>query len=200
MKLLAFSGSPRKQGKTVSLLSEVLAGASDLGVETELIHLVDTPVRQCMGCYSENADECDLSRCTRGELADGMAGLFQKIIWADAVVIGSPVYWYSVSGLTKTFLDRLTPLENKEKYLDGKPCGLVAVAEDEGSVAALAPLAVALSWMGFIIPPYAVVYDNTIGPDEALEDARRLGRNLAWLCDKLKGYNFYNGETMRPEE
>ncbi|MEO0140967.1 MAG: flavodoxin family protein [candidate division WOR-3 bacterium] len=200
MKILAFSGSPRKEGRTVRLLKEVLAGASELGAETELVHLSDTPIRQCMGCYSDHREECDLSRCTRGELADAMAGLFQKIIWADALAIGSPVYWYSVSGLTKTFVDRLTPLENKEKYLDGKPCGLLAVAEDEGSIAALAPLAAALSWMGFIIPPYGLVYDNTIDPEEAMEDARRLGRSLAWLCDKLKDYNFHDGEAMRPEE
>jgi multimeric flavodoxin WrbA len=196
MKIIAFSGSPRKEGKTVSLLSEVLAGASELGAEAELLHLVDTPVRQCMGCYSENPNDCDISRCTRGELADAMAGLFQKIIWADGIVIGSPVYWYSVSGLTKTFIDRLTPLENKEKYLDGKPCGLVAVAEDEGSVAALAPIAAALSWMGFIIPPYGIVYHNTLNPEEAAEDARRLGRSISWLARAVRGYNFYDGKTM----
>ncbi len=200
MKVIAFSGSPRREGRTAALLSELLSAASETGAETELVHLIDTPIRNCLGCYSDDPDDCDLSRCTRGELADAMAGLFQKIIWADAVVIGSPVYWYSVSGLTKTFIDRLTPLENKEKYLDGKPCGLLAVAEDEGSVAAFAPIAVAMSWMGFVIPPYGIVYDNTINADEALEDARRLGRNLAWLCARLKDYNFRDGEAMRPEE
>lgn len=196
MKIIAFSGSPRKEGETVDLLAEVLVGASEAGAETEIVHLVDAPVRHCMGCYSENPEDCDLSRCTRGELADAMAGIFQKIIWADALVIGSPVYWFSVSGLTKTFLDRLSPLENKEKYLDGKPCGLVATAEDEGSIAALAPVAAALSWMGFVIPPYGIVYKNPINPNEALEDARRLGRNLAWLAARIKGYNFHDGEAM----
>ena len=196
MKVLAFSGSPRKEGETVRLLGEVLAGASEAGAETEMIHLVDTTIRQCMGCYSENPEDCDISRCTRGELADSMAGLFQKIIWADALVIGSPVYWFSVSGLTKTFLDRLTPLENKGRYLDGKPCGLVAVAEEEGSIAALGPVAAALSWMGFVIPPYGLVYNNGLEPDEVLEDARCLGRSLAWLAGAIKGYNFHDGKAM----
>ncbi len=189
MKVLGIAGSPRKEGVSARLLKEALAAAREEGAETEIVYLIDYPIRPCLGCYSDNPADCNPRRCTQGELEDGMAGLHQKILWADALIIATPTYWFGPSGLVKNFVDRLTSLENVEKYLDGMPAGVIAACEEDGAVWAAAQIAVALNWMGCLIPPYGLVYSQK-GDPESFEDARRLGRNIAFLA-KLRGSRDY---------
>jgi len=105
MKVLALNGSPRKTASaTHRLLEALLAGMRDAGAETELVHLRDLELRGCTGCYT-----CWVR--TPGECIhdDGMAGAARALREADLVVFGTPLYHYSMSGLMKTFLDRLLP-------------------------------------------------------------------------------------------
>jgi len=189
VKVLGIAGSPRKEGVSAQLLKEALAAAHQEGAETEIVYLIDYPIRPCLGCYSDDPADCDPRRCTHGELEDGMAGLHQKILWADALIIATPTYWFGPSGLVKSFVDRLTSLENVEKYLDGMPAGVIAACEEDGAVWAAAQLAVALNWMGCLIPPYGLVYSQK-GDPESFADARRLGRNVAFLA-RFRGSRDY---------
>jgi len=105
MKVLALNGSPRKTvSATHRILEALLAGMRDAGAETELVQLRDLDLRPCIGCYT-----CWVR--TPGDCihADGMAGAAAAMRQADLVIFGTPLYHYSMTGLMKTFLDRLLP-------------------------------------------------------------------------------------------
>ena len=112
MKVVGFVGSPRKNGNTATIVNEVLRGAQESGAETKLFNLNQLNIRGCQACYKCMAPE---ARCVQ---KDDMAALFDEIYSADAVVVGTPIFMFQVTGQTKIFMDRLFSL----MYLkDGKP-------------------------------------------------------------------------------
>lgn len=96
MKVLGICGSARKEGNTGFLLSELL-NATDK--EAELIWLNDLNLNVCMGCRRCEEE----TRCAQN---DGLHFLFGKMLEAEAIIFGSPTYWYYVSGLIKNLIDR----------------------------------------------------------------------------------------------
>jgi len=105
MKVLALNGSPRKRNSaTCRLLEALLAGMEEAGAETQIIHLGELDLQQCIGCYT-----CWVRTPGVCIHADGMAGAADAMAAADLVVFGTPLYHYSMTGLMKTFLDRLLP-------------------------------------------------------------------------------------------
>lgn len=100
MKVLGVIGSPRKKGNTDVLVSKVLEGASSCGIETHLIYLCDYTIHDCTGCEGCQTD----CQCI---IKDGMQEIYPLIENTDALVIGSPTYFYDVTGIMKNFLDRL---------------------------------------------------------------------------------------------
>ena len=105
MKAIAVNGSPRKKWNTAKLLEKALEGAASQGAETELIHLYDLDYKGCHSCFA-----CKL-RMGRsyGSCAvnDGLTPVLQKIEAADALILGSPIYFGMVSGEMRSFLERL---------------------------------------------------------------------------------------------
>ena len=97
--VVAFVGTANRDGLVSRMCSRVLEGAADAGASTELLNLYDHQIEHCIGCWS----------CYRQGTCfhdDDFEALFDKLREADAVVLGSPVYVGSVSGLMKTFFDR----------------------------------------------------------------------------------------------
>lgn len=112
MKVVGFVGSPRIKGNTTSIVNEVLRGASEAGAETRIFNLNELSIRGCQACYKCQTPE---GKCVQ---VDGMTPLYDEIVSADAVVIGTPVFMLQITGQTKIFIDRLFAL----LYLkDGKP-------------------------------------------------------------------------------
>lgn len=112
MKVIGFVGSPRKKGNTTTIVNEILRGASEAGAETRIFNLNELGIRGCQACYKCQTPE---GKCVQ---KDGMAPLYDEIFSADAVVIGTPVFMFQVTGQTKIFIDRLFAL----LYLkDGQP-------------------------------------------------------------------------------
>lgn len=99
MKVIGFVGSPRKKGNTDLLVQRILQGASDAGAETRVFYLNEMNFKGCQGCFfcKEN-DKC--------RQQDDMTPVYDEIAEADAVVIGTPIYMWQVTGQTKLFLDR----------------------------------------------------------------------------------------------
>lgn len=100
MRILGLTGSYRKNGNTHILVEKVLEGARALGAETESIFLPDHDIKDCIGC-----EGCRTSyKCV---IKDGMQAIYPKLEAADAIVLGSPTYFYNVTGIVKNFLDRM---------------------------------------------------------------------------------------------
>jgi len=99
INVIAFVGTAIRDGLVSRMCNRVLEGAADAGAATELINLYDHEIELCIGCWS----------CYREGTCfhdDDFEALFSKLRDADAVVLGSPVYVGTMSGLMKTFFDR----------------------------------------------------------------------------------------------
>lgn len=105
MYVIAINGSPRKNWNTATLLNKALEGASSQGATTELIHLYDLNFKGCISCFA-----CKL----KGGKSYGKCGykdeltpVLEKIESADAVILGSPIYFGEVTGEMRSFIERL---------------------------------------------------------------------------------------------
>ncbi len=190
MKFIGLNGSARKDGNTARLLEMVMDYIALEGGDVEVYHLIDHPIRFCMGCYSESPESCNPRHCTEGDLADSMRGFHQKLLFADGVVFATPVYWFGMSALMKAFVERLTSLENAGKLLAGKVAGFVAAGEEDGAMMAIAHLMAITSDMGFLFPPMPFTYYIGRGEleddPETVEYARRLARNMVKLASLIQ--------------
>jgi multimeric flavodoxin WrbA len=95
--VLGICGSARKKGSTATLLQEVL---NAIGADSELIYLSDLNIKFCLGCRKcmEQQGKCVIE--------DDMAGILDKLLATRAIVVASPNYYYTVSGLMKNMIDR----------------------------------------------------------------------------------------------
>ncbi len=121
MKVLAISGSPRKDGNTEILISRVLEG---MGLtEFEIVRVNDLLIRGCQGCRS-----CRTEGATGCVQDDDMQKLYPLIKEADVLVMGSPIYYGYLTGQMKCFIDRWYAFRDVNRELrlpDGKKCVFV---------------------------------------------------------------------------
>lgn len=105
MKVIAINGSPRKTWNTAQLLQKALEGAASRGAETELINLYDYNYKGCTSCFA-----CKLKggqsygRCA---VNDDLKSILDKVEKADALILGSPIYFGMTTGEMRSFLERL---------------------------------------------------------------------------------------------
>lgn len=99
MKVLGIIGSERKDGNTAYLVQETLKTLKSKEIATETIFLGDYNISGCNGC--ENCK--DTYRCV---IHDDMQKIYPLILNSDAIVLGSPTYFYNITSLTKAFLER----------------------------------------------------------------------------------------------
>ncbi len=105
MKIMAFNGSPRKKWNTATLLQKALEGAGSFGAETELIHLYDLEYKGCISCFAcKTIGGKSYGKCA---VQDDLTDVFNSIEQADAILLGSPIYFGEISGEMKSFMERL---------------------------------------------------------------------------------------------
>ena len=133
-KVVILNGSPRKNFNTAKLLKEAQKGAEQAGAETEFINLYDINYKGCLSCFA-----CKRKGATTNcvcAIKDDLRPVLEKCIQADALILGSPVYFSYPTGMFRSFLERLlfpvhTYLVDKEtgnlKSLRPKtiPCGVI---------------------------------------------------------------------------
>jgi multimeric flavodoxin WrbA len=113
-KVLVFSSSPRRNGNSDLLCDQFIKGAREAGHHAEKIFLKDVKINYCNGCGTciDGKNECPQK--------DDMAGILDKMIAADILVLATPVYFYTMSAQMKTLIDRCccryTEISNKEFY------------------------------------------------------------------------------------
>jgi multimeric flavodoxin WrbA len=105
MNVLAINGSPRKNWNTATLLAEALRGAEEAGARTEMIHLYDASFLGCKSCFACKRTGTKF----RGACAvkDELSPILDKAMAADAIIIGSPIYLGNITGVAKSFIERL---------------------------------------------------------------------------------------------
>ena len=100
-KILLVMGSPRKEGNSATLAKQVAAGAEAGGAEVESFTLHGMNIQPCTACNA-----CREEKSKGCVIDDDMDVLYSKLRQADALVISSPIYWFTVSAQTKLFMDR----------------------------------------------------------------------------------------------
>ena len=123
--ILILKGSPREKGNSAVLADQVFAGAQKAGAKVESVYLHGMDIQPC--------DACDV--CQDGYegciIEDDMQSLYPKLTEADAIVIASPIYWFTISAQTKLCIDRWYALESKAgSTLRGKQLGIILVYGD----------------------------------------------------------------------
>jgi multimeric flavodoxin WrbA len=100
-QVLVILGSPRRTGNSSTLAARISLGAKSSGAEVETLFLQDLKISPCRAC-----DTCQKHDSKGCATEDDMQEIYPKLIKADAWVIASPVYWFTMSAQTKIFMDR----------------------------------------------------------------------------------------------
>jgi len=191
MQVVAFNGSPRKDGNTFRLIETVFSELKKEGIQTELVQIGAMNIRGCIACYKcfENKNQ----RCAVTK--DMLNDCIEKIVAADGVLLGSPTYFANMSSDLKALIDRagLVAKANGEIYRRKVGAAVVA-ARRAGSVYTFDAINHFFTISQMIIPG-ASYWNMAIGRDkgevekdeEGMQTMRTLGQNMAWLLKKLKG-------------
>ncbi|MCQ2445002.1 MAG: flavodoxin family protein, partial [Mailhella sp.] len=118
MKAVFVNGSPRKEWNTHQVLLSAAKGAESAGAETEIVHLADYSLKGCMSCFA-----CKLKGAVTGGVCawrDDLRPVMERVMEADVLVVGSPVYFGTLTAQTHAFLERLLfPVLNYMPEVDG---------------------------------------------------------------------------------
>lgn len=190
MKVVAFNGSPRKEGNTAQAIKIVFEELNREGIATEMVQLGGRKVFGCLACYrcGKNKD----NRCARDD--DEMNMFIEKMIEADGIIIGSPTYFSNVSTEVKALIDRcgFVAKANGGTLLKGKVGAPVVSVRRAGSNFVYSAINFFFGISQMIIPGSSY-WNMTLArnPGDVLEDAegietfRTLGQNMAWLLKKI---------------
>ena len=190
MNVVAFNGSPHRNGNTVALIQAAFKPLNEAGIETELVQVGGHGVRGCMACMKciDNADGCCVGK------GDPVNEWIEKMCQADGIIIASPTYFADVTPEIKALIDRagfVTRVNGSQ--LDRKVGAAVVAVRRAGAIHAYdtinhffgisGMLTVGSSYwnIGIGLHPGDVAED-----EEGIATMTKLGENMAWTLDKLK--------------
>jgi multimeric flavodoxin WrbA len=191
MRVVAFNGSPRKQGNTAILLRRVLEVLEGKGIETEVVQVGGEEIRGCNGCAG--CRKLANGRCSRND--DIVNACIEKMVGADGILLGSPTYFTDVTAEMKALVDRAGYVAkgNQDLFRRKVGAGVVAVRR-AGSTHALDTFNHFFTINQMIIPGSSY-WNLGIGrepgdvekDEEGLRTMRVLGENMAWLLERIAG-------------
>jgi multimeric flavodoxin WrbA len=194
-RILGVAGSPRPGGNTEMLIARLLAAAGREGAETRLYSLGGKKIAPCVDCRGCTDRQ---PYCTQ---MDAMQELYEHMLWADAIVFGTPVYMGTMSAQLKAVFDRCRPLWRMGNALSSKVASALAVGEGRWGGQELAIQNVywaALNHGMVIVGGASIPYGNweacgvagepgaILADREAIEAAEGLGRRLAGIRIELR--------------
>lgn len=148
MKILGVVCSPRSHGNTEVMIQEALTSAQEAGAEIELLTLAGKTIAPCDACNAcLKTGEC--------RIKDDMQEIYTKLLEADGIILGTPVYFWTVTAQAKALMDR-TWLFREGRKLRGKIGGIVVVANRAGGTSAFSVLNNFLSYHRMIVAGGAI--------------------------------------------
>ncbi|WP_461629240.1 flavodoxin family protein [Labilibaculum euxinus] len=189
MKVVAFNGSPKKEGNTYHALKLVTEQLELQGIETEIVHVGNKGVKGCIACgqCAKNKDEkCVLT-------GDDVNIWIQKMKEADGILLGSPVHYASLGANMKSFLDRAFYVSGANGNLFRHKVGASVVAvRRSGGLPTFNELNNYLNYSEMMVPTsnyWNVIHGTTPGEvlqdEEGMQIMRVLGRNMAYLLQLI---------------
>ncbi len=187
MKVVGINGSSRKNGNTSIIIGKVFDELNKEGIETELIQLADYDIQPCRGCFAcKGHDNCVFTK-------DGFAEIFSRMVEADGIIFGSPVYSADVSAKMKAFLERGgVVVATNPGLLRHKVGAAVAAVRRGGGMTTVDTMNHFMLNKEMIVVGstyWNMVYGKNIGDvlsdDEGMANMRNLGENMAWLMKRL---------------
>ena len=185
MKVVAFNGSPNKEGNTYHAIKLVANELEKEGIETEIIHVGNKVIRGCIACNQcirKRNEQCVLE-------GDDVNVWIQKMKEADGIILGSPVHFSAIGGTMKSFLDRAFYVTGVNGGMLRHKVGTSVVAvRRAGGIPTFNQLNNYINYSEMLMPTsnYWNVINGTT-PGEALQDKeglqimRVLGKNMTWL-------------------
>ena len=196
MKVLMINGSPRKQGNTFVALSEAAKTLEQQGIETEIVQIGVKPIRGCIACGQCKTKQ--LGRCAFDD--DVCNSISAKLGDADALIVGSPVYYGQPNGAVLSLIQRM--FISAGAKVQNKPAAAVCVCRRGGATAAYQTLNMPFQMMNMPVVTsqyWNIVYGREEGQaaldTEGMQTMRTMANNMAWLLKKIHA----NGTPNYPE-
>jgi len=189
MKVVAFNGSPRKEGNTYLLVQKVFDELRKEGIETEYVHIGGKALRGCTACYK--CKETKDKRCALPD--DGLNGYIVKMENAQGIIIASPVYYSNVTAETAALISRAGFVSTANGRILKRKVGAPVVAVRRAGANVVYSNLNFFFGIQEMIVPGSSYWNHGIGRDigdvlkdeEGLATMTILGQNMAWLLKKL---------------
>lgn len=189
MKVTAFNGSPKPNGNTALLLRKTLEPIQQAGIETEFVQVGGKPIRGCTACY-----QCAVNRNQRCVIeGDILNDCVKKMIESEAILLGSPTYFGSVTAEMKALIDRAGFVTRVNDGLLGRKIGAAVVAQRRGGATQVSDTINSLFLISRMIVPGSTYWNFGVGREpgevakdqEGLDNMRDLGETIVWLMQRL---------------
>ena len=197
MKVLLINGSPHANGCTATALDIVAKELEKNGIEAEIVHVGNKNIHGCIACF-----KCkQTGRCVFDDLVNELAPKFEQ---ADALVIGSPVYYAGMAGTMNSFLDRFffsTPFDKRMKVgaavVSARRAGTVATFDQMNKYFTISEMPVASSRYWNEVHGYTP--EDVMQDQEGVQSMRILARNIAFLIKAIAAEKEKNGLPEQEE-
>jgi multimeric flavodoxin WrbA len=181
MLIVGVSGSPRVGGNTDMILQEALAAAKEEGADVKLIRISDynlKPCDACRTCYSTK-------KCV---IDDDGEKVYQELLEADGIILGSPSYFQGVTAQMKIFIDRIgyLAIAHERKDFSGKVGGVIAVARRSGMMRTCDQMLTFVTAVRMIVPSGGRAFAIGREKGEVVKDLEGL-EGARYLVDTLHG-------------
>jgi multimeric flavodoxin WrbA len=191
MKVIAFNGSPRKEGNTEILINYVLDELKKERIKTEYIQIGGKKIRGCIACY-----QCFKKENKQCAIKDDKVNKYvKKMMEADGIILGSPTYFTDITPEMKALIDRAGLVARANKDMFKRKIGAAVIAVRRGGATHAFDTINHFFLIEQMIIAGSIYWNMGIGLDkgdvekdeEGIRTMKVLGQNMAWLLKKLAG-------------
>jgi multimeric flavodoxin WrbA len=191
IKVVAISGSARKNGNTAILVNTVFKELKKAGIKTELVQLAGKKVPGCIAClkcFKTKDRRCAVT----GDIVNECIG---KMLEADGIILASPTYFADISANMKALIERAGFVARANDDMFRRKVGASVVAVRRAGAIHVFDSMNHFFFISQMVVPGSSYWNIGVGlapgdvkkDKEGLETMKTLGRNMAWLLQKING-------------